>query len=225
MTELSALPLQIRVSTRARRLSLRISDADEKVVLVVPRGVSRDQALRFVERHRGWIERRLAARPARVPFVDGAVVPICGVPHRIRHLGLGWRGGTIIGDGEIRVGGDAPHIGRRVTDAIAHLAHRELTRLSRELAARIGKRVRRVSIRDPKTRWGSCSASGDIAYSWRLVLAPPGVMHYVVAHEVAHLQHMNHGPRFWRLVEELAPGHGSHRAWLKRNSALLHSYG
>src|SRR5207237_3139479 len=119
-------------------------------------------------------------------------------------------------DGEIRVRGEPAHLARLVRVHLISLARQELGRRARFHAARIGKPVARVSVRDTKSRWGSCSAKGSLSFSWRLVLAPDNVVDYVVAHEVAHLAEMNHGPRFWRLLRELTPGRAAPRPWLRR---------
>ena len=130
-----------------------------------------------------------------------------------------------IAEGEIRVRGDPAHLARRVRDHLAALARDELARRARPLAAHVGCTIARVTVRDTRSRWGSCSASGNLSFSWRLIFAPEEVVDYVVAHEVAHLAEMNHGPRFWRLVERLAPGNAGPRAWLDRHRARLLSYG
>lgn len=225
-TELfESTPIRVRVSARARRIAVRIDESADAIELVVPKGISLKAGLSFLEQQRGWLRSRLAEQPPRIPFADGAEIPVLGVPHRVRHLGPQWRGGAAIEDGAILVGGDAPHVARRVRDLLVALARRELGARARRLAATVERRVTRVTVRDTKTRWGSCAASGALAFSWRLVLAPEPVLDYVVAHEVAHLVHLNHGIRFWRLVERLAPGSARHRAWLHRNRARLLRYG
>src|SRR5262249_49700007 len=127
--------------------------------------------------------------------------------------------------GELRVRGHAEHVARRVRDHLVALARHELAARARLLAGRIGKKARRISVRDTRSRWGSCSVDGNLSFSWRLVFAPEPVLHYVVAHEVAHLAHLNHGVRFWRLVETLDPEWRRHRAWLARHRAELLRYG
>ena len=130
-----------------------------------------------------------------------------------------------IRDGEIRVRGDPAHVERRVRDHLMAMAHSEFARRARLVAARIGRNVTRVAVRDTKSRWGSCSGRGNLSFSWRLIFAPEPVIDYVVAHEVAHLAEMNHGPRFWRLVRTLVPDCAMPRAWLKRHRGQLFSYG
>ena len=128
-------------------------------------------------------------------------------------------------DAEIRVRGAPEHFARRVRDHLAHLAARELACRARAYAERIDRKIARITVRDTKSRWGSCSGTGCLSFSWRLVLAPATVVDYVVAHEVAHLAEMNHGPRFWRLVRTLTPDCATPRAWLKRHRSRLFSYG
>ena len=218
-------PVAIRVSQRARRVGLRIDPAGRKVELILPRGVSASTGLRFLGAKREWIAARLQTLSQPVPFTEGAIVPVLGVPHRIRHDRDLTPPFVRIVDREIRVGGDPAYLARRVHDHLVAAAQAELAPRAFRLAARIGCRVVRVNLRDTKSRWGSCSGRGNLSFSWRLILAPESVLDYVVAHEVAHLVEMNHGPRFWRLVESLTPNTATPRAWLKRHRNQLLSYG
>lgn len=217
--------LSIRVSPRAKRIALRINAAEREVELVLPPGVSASRGLRFVASKRAWIAARLAALPQPVPFAEGSIIPVLGMPHRICCETGAATPSVAISDGEIRVRGDPAHMARRVRDHLVATARAELTRQARQLAARIGREVGRINIRDTRSRWGSCSGQRNLSFSWRLILAPEPVIHYVVAHEVAHLAEMNHGPRFWRLLETLSPDNAAARAWLKRHRTRLFSYG
>ena len=218
-------PISIRISPRARRIALRINAAQRTVELVLPPGVPKSHGLRFVQSKRGWIAARLAALPSSVPFAEGAVVPVFGVPHRIRREIDAAAPPVAIVDGEIRVRGEPVHLARRVRDFLMAKAGKELSLRARRLAARIGRDITQITVRDTRSRWGSCSGRGNISFSWRLIFAPEPVIDYVVAHEVSHLVEMNHGPRFWRLVESLSPDSGAPRAWLKRHRSRLFSYG
>ncbi|MGC2411560.1 MAG: SprT family zinc-dependent metalloprotease [Stellaceae bacterium] len=218
-------PVSIRVNPRARRLLLRIDASSRQVELVLPSGVAAEHGLKFLAAQRGWIAARLEALPAPVPFAEGAIVPVLGVPHRIARETDPAAPPVAIRAGEIRVRGDPAHLARRVKDHLVRLARAELTRRARCCAERIGRPITRVGVRDTKSRWGSCSAKGAISFSWRLVLMPEAVMDYVVAHEVAHLAEMNHGPRFWRLVRTLVPDCAPARAWLKQHRSRLFAYG
>jgi predicted metal-dependent hydrolase len=218
-------PLSIRVNPRARRLLLRVDAASRGVELVLPKGVAAEHGLKFLSAHRGWITARLAALPAPVPFAEGAIVPVLGVLHRICREPDPAAPPVAIRDGEIRVRGEPAHLARRVKDYLVHLAREELTRRARLCAARIGRKPSRVGVRDTKSRWGSCSAKGALSFSWRLVLMPEAMIDHIVAHEVAHLVEMNHGPRFWCLVRLLTPDSATSHAWLKRHRGRLLSYG
>ncbi len=217
--------VSIRVSPRARRIALRIDAAEHKVELILPPGVPTSHGLRFLAAKRGWIAARLAALPQPVRFAEGAVIPVLGIPHRIRREDDPVAPPVAIRDGEIRVRGDPAHIERRVHDHLVSMARAEFADRARPLAARIGRKLARVGVRDTKSRWGSCSGQGNLSFSWRLIFAPEPVLDYVVAHEVAHLAEMNHGPRFWRLVDSLSPDSAAARAWLKRHRSQLFSYG
>ena len=218
-------PVSIRVSPRARRVGLRIDPAERRVEVILPHGVAVKTGLRFLEAKRDWVAARLDALPQPVPFVEGALIPVLGVVHRIRRERDPTAPPVRIVDGEIRVRGDPAHLARRVRDHLIGAARAEITPRARRIAAQIGRDVARVNLRDTRSRWGSCSAQGNLSFSWRLILAPEPVLDYVVTHEVAHLVEMNHGPRFWALVARLAPDSAGPRAWLKRHRTRLLSYG
>ena len=219
-------PLKIVRRRSARRFILRLDDEDDAVVLTQPRYASFPAALRVLEDNRGWIERRLEELPPRVVFADGVEFPILGVPHVIRHRADSrGRGAAWLEPGALCVAGDASHLARRVTDFLRDCARLELGIRARAMAASIGRRIVRIAVRDTRSRWGSCSHDGALCFSWRLILAPPAVVDYVVAHEVAHLKHMNHGERFWCTVEDLAPGSDAPRLWRRRNRARLLRFG
>ncbi len=214
--------LRLKSHPRARRLAVRIAASGEAVEVVVPRRCSRTEALRFLEANRAWLDQRLASLPPRLGFAEGTAVPILDKPHLIRHMGnIRGRGPAWIEAGEIRVTGDPASLARRVRDFLRALAQRELSARAEKLAQAIGKQVRHVGVRDTTTRWGSCARTGNLSFSWRLILAPEIVLDYVVAHEVAHLAWMNHGVGFWRLVEQLHPDAKAQRLWLNRNRARL----
>lgn len=220
----SGIEIVPRISPRARRVTLKVDPAEGCVELVMPPRASLRSARSFAERHEGWIRQRLASLPPRVSFADGAIIPLRDKPTTIRHLPA-MRGTAWLEDGQLCVAGAEPHLARRVRDFLIAEARQTLGERVRHLALRIDARVGRISIRDQRTRWGSCSPDGRMTFSWRLVLAPPGVLDYVVAHEVAHLVHLHHGPRFWRLVERLMPEMRHWRGWLRRNGGRLLRYG
>jgi predicted metal-dependent hydrolase len=221
-----SMPLEFRSSGRARRLSLRVDIARGRVILVAPRSVSRGQALDFLNRNEGWLRARLKQAPKSLPFADDGIVPILGVPHRIKGDSTRLRGVVAKRDGVVIVPGGAEHLPRRLADFLKAEARREIGQRAAAKSAELGRPIAAVTLRDTRTRWGSCNAKGRIAFSWRLILAPEFVLDYVVAHEVAHLAELNHGPRFWKLCAGLTNSDiKTARAWLKRHGGELHAYG
>jgi len=219
----------VRISARSRRMTLRIDPAKGGPELVLPKGVALREAERFAAGNLGWLRAHLAKLPERVAFDDGREIPILGRPHLIRHRpdqrGGVWRVEDPDGSAELHVAGGADFLARRVTDHLKSEAKRIIAPRAREHADRLDRQVGRLTVRDTRSRWGSCSPRGDLSFSWRLILAPEPVLDYVVAHEAAHLVEMNHSPRFWRVVEGLMPDFERHRAWLKRHGSRLHRYG
>jgi predicted metal-dependent hydrolase len=218
------VPLELSRHPRARRITLRLNAAGDGVQMVLPRRTPVSEAVTFAERNGAWILRHLARVPARVPFADGAVIPLMGENHVISHAPEG-RSGVLRADGIIRVSGQPEHLARRVGDFLKREARQEIGSRARAKAESIDRRVGRLSLRDTRSRWGSCNSDGDLNFSWRLILAPEPVLDYVVAHEVAHMVHLNHSKRFWKLAGSLTPDMDGAKAWLTRNGAQLWRYG
>jgi len=221
--------VRVRRLAQARRYTLRIHAATREVVLSMPVRGSLREANVFAQKQGAWIAARLNRLPRRSPFVHNAVVPLRGVEHRIEHRS-GARGTVWVECGDdgaqlLCVAGEAPHVGRRVRDYLKREAKKDLEAASRAAAAALGVQVKRVSVRDQVSRWGSCSTTGVLSYSWRLILAPPFVLDYLAAHEAAHLVEMNHSRRFWRLVESICPDVARAKAWLDAHGSELHRYG
>jgi hypothetical protein len=220
------VPLEFRRSGRARRISLRIDLAKGRVVLTAPASVARRHALDFLIRHEGWLRARLAQLPAALPFASGTTIPVLGIPHLIQGDTSRLRGLPARVPGIITVPGAPEHLARRLTDFLKAEAKREIAGRAQAKAAIVGRPVKAITLRDTRSRWGSCSSAGRLAFSWRLILAPEFVLDYVVAHEVAHLREMNHGIRFWRLCATLTDADPkAARAWLRRHGSGLHAYG
>jgi predicted metal-dependent hydrolase len=217
-----ATDVRVTRNPRAQRISLRVDPTDGAVALTVPWHVSVEEGLRFAKRQSGWLRARLTRVPAAAPFVDGAEFELLGARVRVRH---GGKGPAKLADGELRVGGDPAFVALRVRDFLKGEARRVLAAKSRAAAARLGKTVKSVRIADPKSRWGSAARDGRLSFSWRLVLTPEFVCDYVVAHEVAHLAHMDHSPRFWAAVAALYGDPARAKAWLAANGAALHRHG
>jgi predicted metal-dependent hydrolase len=209
-----------RRSARARRVSLRIDPTGGAVVVTLPLRATRKAGMALLMGHADWVANRLAALPDAVKFTDGAMVPIGGELHRIRHA-PGSRGAAFLLEQELHVTGAAEFLARRVRDFLRQEARRRLTGLAVAKAGLLGIAPSRVTIKDTKSRWGSCAPDKSLALSWRLVMAPAFVQDYVVAHEVAHLRHMNHGPKFWAQVDELTPHTKTAIPWLRAEGARL----
>jgi len=217
----------IRHNPRARRLIIKVHPTTGEVTVVAPSKRALDHALDFARSEEAWIKRRLAKVPRLVELALGATVLFRGTEHRVTDAPKGLAPVWVEekdGENFIRVSGRAEHAPRRLLDFFKREARQTLSTRTVELAAQIGTRPARISVRDTQSRWGSCSTQRSVSYSWRLILAPPFVLDYVVAHEVAHMRHMNHGPRFWKLVKELSPTSDAAQDWLGRNGTLLHRY-
>ncbi|MEM9523081.1 MAG: SprT family zinc-dependent metalloprotease [Pseudomonadota bacterium] len=213
--------VEIRSSVRARRLSLRVSRLDGRVTLTVPKGVKRCDAETFARSKAAWLRRHLARQvPAEIPDFT-SVLPIEGVacvilPAKGRRVIL--EAGTL----QVPPGKGSP--ARQVEGFLKTRARDRLAEASDRHAAALGRSYGRITLRDTRSRWGSCTVKGDLMYSWRLIMAPPVVLDYVTAHEVSHLAHMDHSPRFWATVRKLCPEYEQPRAWLRHNGTELHRW-
>jgi predicted metal-dependent hydrolase len=225
----SIYPVRLRRHRQARRYTLRIDAASREVVLTLPpRGTVRE-ARDFAQKHGAWIAARLKRLPQAAPFAHGSEVPLRGDPHRIVHRrgtrGTVWTAADDDGSRLLCVAGEAPHINRRIGDYLRRTAAHDLNAAARRYAGELGVTIKRISIRDQSSRWGSCSNAGVLSFSWRLILAPPYVLDYLAAHEVAHLIELNHSARFWRLVERICPDYERAKVWLEVHGTDLHRYG
>ena len=224
-------PVEVRRHPAARRLTLRVSQTRRAVIVTVPSRCRMDEASLFVHRNIDWVRTRLGALPDLVPFAHGMLLPLRGLPHHVRFVASDATGPIVRtatradGAREIVVRGHAENCPRRLRDWLYAQAKADLDRCVAFHAGRLGLRPRRISLRDQASRWGSCSTSGVLSFSWRLLLAPPVVLDYVAAHEVAHLAEMNHGARFWALVKQTMPEMDKAKSWLSTHGLGLHRYG
>jgi hypothetical protein len=199
---------------------MRIDPGFDGILITLPMRVSRRSGLALLRQYEDWAAEKLAALPRPVRFIAGAKVPVGGVAHVIVPA-PGARGGAWIEDQRIFVTGEAEFLARRVTDCLKRLAKQRLTAMAAEKAVAAAAKIHAVRIKDTRTRWGSCAPDGTLAFCWRLVCAPEFVQDYVVAHEVAHLTHMNHGKQFWALTESLTPHRDVASEWLTGNGLEL----
>lgn len=214
----------VRRNPRARRLILRIAIASGDVAVTVPRSAALAEGFALVESRAGWVIAGLARLGPPVPFADGAEIPVGGRPLRIRHQPGGRCAARRLAD-DLVVNGPSSAIPAAVERWLRAEAAAVIADLVADKAARIGRAPGRISLRDTRSRWGSCSARGDLSFSWRLILAPPMVLDYVVGHEVAHLVDRGHGPNFWRTVASLVADMKAPTLWLRRQGHTLLRYG
>lgn len=219
-----SVALAIVEHSRAKRLTLRVEPGGRSIRVTVPPGVDRAEIDRFVNRHFDWLTGRIERLPDQQQLQPGMKIPLRGVPHRIVHI-PDRRGVTHTdqdaGEAILVIHGDQRHLGRRIADYLKKLAKAEIGTLAAKHAATVGRPVRAIRYRDTTSRWGSCSADGNLSFSWRIMMAPPRVIDYLVAHEVAHLREMNHGAKFWELCRSLSPRTDECKDWLKRNGSKL----
>ncbi|WP_419727852.1 M48 family metallopeptidase [Lichenicola sp.] len=217
-------PVRWHRCRRARRISLRIDPRAGMVVVTLPPRAGREAGLALLRTHSNWVADRLAALPTVVTFAEGATIPFIGEPHVIRHVPDARRG-VWIEAGEIRISGERAFLPRRLADFLRAEARLRLARLAHGIGtapeAGTGLLPSRLAIKDTSTRWGSCSSEGVVMFSWRLVMAPPEIQHYVVAHELAHLRHLDHGAGFWTLVDRLTPHRAHAERWLRQHGPTL----
>jgi predicted metal-dependent hydrolase len=232
------ISVSLRRLASARRFTLRVRFAARDAVLTMPLRASLREARGFTERHAAWIAARLNRLPATIPFVHGAVVPVRGVDHALLHRpnarGTAWveqrssKVDAMLPDGAdfaLCVAGGAEHFQRRVRDYFKREARRDLEAAVERHTNVLGLPRRGVGLRDTVSRWGSCSATGSLNFSWRLIMAPPFVLDYLAAHETAHLVHLDHSSSFWKLTQRLCADTDRAEAWLSAHGAHLHRYG
>lgn len=219
-----ALGFNIKIikSTIARRLNLRIDEKQHLPVLTIPRFCSNKKALAFVEANREWIQNMLAKLPPTETFHDGSQVSIGGIIYTIKHQ-TNQRGVTLA-NGILTLGGEKDFLHRRVCDFLKKYASDYLFKLSVAAAEKIGCRIHKVTIKETKSRWGSCSSKKNINYNWRIIMAPDYVIDYLVCHEVSHLSHQDHSQAFWECVAFLCPDYKRGRHWLKIHGKELYRW-
>lgn len=220
------LPVKVVENDRAKRLTLRVIPGGEALKITTPAHVGDRAIQKFLERNRNWVAVRLARLPKKIRICDGAVIPYRGIDHLVTASGK-LRGLVEIKHFEsqpvLQIPGEADAIGRKCITYLKRQARTELDRAVTLYAGKINVRPKSIRITDSTSRWGSCSSTRTLSFSWRIIMAPPPVLDYLAAHEVAHLVEMNHSERFWALTKKLCPDMELQKTWLKQNGALLHS--
>jgi predicted metal-dependent hydrolase len=217
------LEVKVRLNPRARRMIVKVHPATGEVSVTAPSRRGLAVALEFARGETAWISGQRAKVPGAVTLAPGAVIPFKGVAHEIRASAKGpapvWRE-----DGVIWVRGRPAHASRRVVDFLKHEARAVFEERALVHAAKLNVKPSRITVRDTASRWGSCSSTRSLSFSWRLILAPDFVLDYVVAHEVAHLREMNHSPRFWAHVASLVDDLDAPQDWLRKHGRELQRY-
>ncbi len=211
----------LRRSARARRFSLRVSRIDGKVTLSMPAHARESEALAFAQGHADWIRNTLERNGSRVAVAFGTQLPVQGqlltlTPAPIR--------APRVEEDRLLLPADPERVALRTGAWLRLLARQRLQAATELYAGKLGRGFRSITLRDTRSRWGSCTTDARLMYSWRLILAPEPVLSYVAAHEVAHLAEMNHSAAFWNVVRGLMPDYETHRRWLKASGNQLHQY-
>lgn len=215
------IDIVLRRSARVRRMSLRLSQLDGRITLTLPKRVPESEALAFARDKEAWLRGHLAKRGEDVLPAPGAAIPLRGVETPIA-LACGRR--VVLQSDRIEVPGPAEQIPARLRGWLREEARTHLIQAADRYAAELGLPYSRITLRDTRSRWGSCTSDGALMFSWRLVLTPPEILNYVAAHEVAHLAEMNHSQAFWDTVTQIHGPWKEHRTWLRQHGAGLHRY-
>tara|TARA_B100000029_G_scaffold85050_1_gene75633 strand:+ start:2938 stop:3636 length:699 start_codon:yes stop_codon:yes gene_type:complete len=217
-------PLWVRRKKNARRVILRVSEKNNGLIVTLPPLGTLDDVLDIVAKQEKWVQSRLAQVSVSIPFEAGAEIPIFGVPHEICHFPNDY-GGVWLTSGKLCVTGRTEHVARRIHDWFRREAKVQIRPVAEAKARILRSNIGRVTIKDTRTRWGSCSAKGNLNFSWRIVLMPRKVFEYIIIHEVAHLREQNHGKEFWKLVQLMDPNFDHSRLWLQKYGEKLYRIG
>ncbi len=219
-------PIRVRINRRAKRLILKVEPTDGQVTLVSPSKHALKQAKTFVAKERQWIKTKLDRLPEGITFAPGTCLTVHGQEVTLTHAPDAKRGVWLDEpNGALMVSGDLAFFSRRVTDYLKRSARTVFGELTTHYTKVLDLPPVKITVRDPKTRWGSCSQSGTLSFSWRLILAPRNVMDYVAAHECTHLIHLNHSRKFWSKLGEIFPGYQEADDWLSLHGSELHRFG
>ena len=218
---LPEINVSVRKSNKAKRLSIRISGVTNEVSLIVPKQVSFSKAKQFAINKEQWIRKQLRYKIDPFEIKLGSLVPVEGFYYLIE---MGENKRIKVESNKILIPSHFTDIPKHLKAYLLELSRQRLFSMTKFYCELIGKTFVKVSIKDPKTRWGSCTAKGNLMYSWRLIMAPKSVLEYLVVHEVSHLVEMNHSKKFWQQVEKMLPNFQKPHLWLKENGKKLHSY-
>lgn len=218
--------LNLKINPRAKRMALRVDTHKRVVNLVIPKRTSLRSAYLFAFEHQYWIKQKVAEMPEIIDYIDGAEIKILGkaITIKVTHRSTLRKTDITLKNNELLVSTNKEDPSLRIRRFIINYAKEKLSELSEEKAGQIGKKIHSVTVKDTSSRWGSCSYDGKICYSWRLIFAPQDAFDYVVAHEVSHLQHLDHSPAFWHVCEDISANYSKGKTWMKRHSQELIKY-
>ncbi len=218
--------VRLEINPKARRLILRLDELRREAVAVAPHKKKLNEAAEFAKERVNWIADRLAELPERIPLTAGQTITVRGAPYKISLRGPGRRASLIEGEPAwLCAPGDAETLPRRVERFLRKEARSDITEAVERHCLTLGTTAKAISIKDTRSRWGSCTSDGRLSFSWRLILAPPEILDYVAAHECAHLIEMNHSAAFWHQVSKCCPDWKQKRNWLRAHGRQLHSVG
>ena len=216
--------VRLEINPKARRLILRLDERNREAVAVAPSKRKIGEAAAFARDRVDWIAEHLQALPKQVLLQPGFEFMLRGIPCQITLEGPGRLARLEPGPPQtLHVPGAEATVGQRVERFLRKTAKSDLAASVIRYCERLGVEARRVTVKDTRSRWGSCTSDGRLAFSWRLIMAPPDVLEYVAAHECAHLLEMNHSPAFWAHVATCRPDWKQERAWLRQNGRDLHA--
>lgn len=220
------LPVRVVENPRSTRITLRIQPGGKGLKVTMPPHVALDQLDEFLDRNKNWVAAKRSRLPDTVIAKEGSIIPYLGVDHKIVHLDR-LRGIVEVKDiaeeSCILVPGDPKYISRKVETFLKKQARIKLNEAVEHFSNELDVRPKSIRITDTTSRWGSCSSTRTLSFSWRIIMAPPEVLDYLAAHEVAHLREMNHSDKFWRHVENICPDMKVSKAWLRTNGPILHA--
>ena len=216
--------INIKKDKRAKRIILKVSNIDGNISITLPKYESEKKGLKFLLKNQEWVLKQLNSFPKKVPFKNLSEIPYMGKMHKIIHLS---KSGNLIYiyKNQIIFFGKKENLSKNIKSWLYGKAKNEIIKLANSNVSYLGKKYNKIYIKDLKSSWGICGPSGNISFSWRLILAPKHVMEYIVVHELCHLVEFNHGKEFWQLVTAIFPQRDLSQNWLKINGVKLHMIG
>ena len=214
------LEIFLRQNSNSRRITLRISALDGKITITGPNYIGFKEFKEFAESKKSWLKSKRKCFEPTIFVSEGTKIPIVGIDTKVSISDV--REPKKVGS--ILFVSEKKPVSTQVKKYLKEICRIHLDYMCKEFAERLGSKFHKITLRDTRSRWGSCSNDANLMFSWRLIMAPENILAYVAAHEVAHLKHMDHSKDFWETVEYLFGPYKKERAWLKQNGPSLHRY-